>query len=1281
MSSNQNNTTAKKLEEKNRKTTLSESTMNKPIKKIDSSILDRIEKKNSSSNLRIEKRSTLKELELQELEKIEKLSTFKKIKKLQYLLKEMISMKKTFEINKNKIIDKINQNCFNYYKNKISMKEIYDYCQSKNLEDHISYIVIKEPKQYLNEILQSLYEDIFEFIFIFRNNNKMMIQLIDNCEQNDYGILCDFLINFYYEDTVNSSFIQEELMLIIYLIIEKHFMSELPKEILSNNSEYSYNVFRNEKNIIYHILKSLSRKADIRNFFCSILVDNINKLQGNRKYLSLDIFRPNNFEEDDEVISSKNENEDSDIISKSYSMRKSFILTKLKLSIYQKADSRLSRLSISIDNNKYINNFRKSNTTEINENEKNKNNTEDNNNDNINDDDKNSDLFILPENISEEDLNKIELEPFFDNNNISVNYIELKIKEYEHFSKNNNVNLAIKDYLNSLIKDIKDAKEEKYSNKKMVNFLKSIKIKMNEEEKIDRDDKDKNNKEKEKEEESFENIIEIIKKNYIEITEVIDDIINKLKENITSVPVIIKCISNIIEQLLFKKYIEKKPKSLINYYQKYIFKSNFFIGNFLLLSLLNPDYNGIFTSDIISKTTSENLKLIYNILDKLLSGELFTNDFEIFFNKYIIETIPKIFEIIDNIEKNFNLPDVLQRLIDTCTDINNEKRLNDFEYNFFYEKEEEMQYQSTCFNFKTLSLLIKLVKKLKNKIGNADEKKLFEKIFHYENYFKDLFETDLKDKKCQYICLSKVTFNSKLENKIKSMLRDNFVGLSQPQDENDISYFKKCLIEVLGYTNIINEEGFRLFTDNMKEPIHSYSINNLIYRKNFKLLCDSIINDNKETIEEERNIENETLTFGDKIFEKIMEYLKYEIGKNIDDSKTQRIIFCTLFIQTHLKVIPKEYIKNNYSKLFMELIKETLSVLNFWKSNILNHLYNKIKEGNKLNLIITSNYMQIKNLEKFKIIEYLYSKILLPNKFDIEKDQNGLITKITYVEEGKENDEKNKNNKNEKTEKALFDDFVIINKEEEKPKPKPKLKKEFIKTLIQVIPDFRKYEKDNDDIIKLEEKCGMPKALKSYFKNLKNIVLNEKVLKRFNKHDIESISVDLENYILSKLYDKLYPTKPTKEDIKFYKKCKRLSFIKPENIITDKNIYNKQLWQISIDFFNEINNKFTPQDKIKTVLKSFSILQNSISFCSGKKELGVDDTIKPLIYILIKTQPINIFSNYNFCQLFLNDNLTKTQYGILLTQIIMIIRIIKEMKYNELIGVTEEEFGKDEEDI
>ena len=116
-----------------------------------------------------------------------------------------------------------------------------------------------------------------------------------------------------------------------------------------------------------------------------------------------------------------------------------------------------------------------------------------------------------------------------------------------------------------------------------------------------------------------------------------------------------------------------------------------------------------------------------------------------------------------------------------------------------------------------------------------------------------------------------------------------------------------------------------------------------------------------------------------------------------------------------------------------------------------------------------------------------------------------------------------------------------------------------------------------------------------------------------------------------------------------------------------------------MDYLNEIDSKYTPQDKLKVVFKAFGILQNSITFSSGKKELGVDDTIKPLIFVLIKAQPKSIFTNYSYCQLFLNDSLCKTQYGILLTQLYMIMNIIKDMKYSDLIGVTEEQFGKEEE--
>ena len=87
-----------------------------------------------------------------------------------------------------------------------------------------------------------------------------------------------------------------------------------------------------------------------------------------------------------------------------------------------------------------------------------------------------------------------------------------------------------------------------------------------------------------------------------------------------------------------------------------------------------------------------------------------------------------------------------------------------------------------------------------------------------------------------------------------------------------------------------------------------------------------------------------------------------------------------------------------------------------------------------------------------------------------------------------------------------------------------------------------------------------------------------------------------------------------------------------------------------------------------------------MTFSSGKNDLGIDDTISILIYVMIKAKPKNIFSNSKFCQLFLNPGLAKKLYGILMSQIEMIKNIIYNMKYTDLIGVTEEEFGKDDEE-
>jgi hypothetical protein len=399
----------------------------------------------------------------------------------------------------------------------------------------------------------------------------------------------------------------------------------------------------------------------------------------------------------------------------------------------------------------------------------------------------------------------------------------------------------MKDYLELLIKDIKNEKDEVYSDKKLINYLKLMKI--NDSKEVNQNNSPEN----------FDEKINNLKSKYNIIIKSIDDIIVKINENITKVPVIIKCISNVIEQLLNKKYIERKPTKLISNYQKYIFKSNFFIGNILLSSIINRDYNGIITSDVTSKITTDNLKIIYDIFDKLLSGELFKNDSEEYFcytlfNKLIIKTIPKIFNIIDKIEKKFKLPDTIQRLINTCTDINNNKRLNDFEYDYFFEKNEDIQYQSLCFSFETLGLLSNIMNKIKNKenyiksISNEKDKSLLEKICCYENEFYRIYNnTKNNHQRCEYFYIYKLVFNNKIQNKINSILKDNLTDNNFSQNQNKFIIFKKCLIEVLSYVNIVDENSFISFTQNKKVFIHNYENKKNIYKKIRKKEYNTII--------------------------------------------------------------------------------------------------------------------------------------------------------------------------------------------------------------------------------------------------------------------------------------------------------------------------------------------------------------------------------------------------------------------------------------------------------
>ena len=231
-----------------------------------------------------------------------------------------------------------------------------------------------------------------------------------------------------------------------------------------------------------------------------------------------------------------------------------------------------------------------------------------------------------------------------------------------------------------------------------------------------------------------------IRINFRIISKVITNIISDLTKNFASIPYIIKLIIKIIGELLKKKYSQEKGNNLTPY-QLYMFKISFLFGNIILPILENPYFNGIVTSQIISEITQKNIKIIYDIFDKMITGKLFNRNETpsmVLYNKFIIETLPKLFEVIDNIEQNIELPKYIDKLI------NGDSIKRNHQYDYFEENpKENIQYRSGCISILNLKyffdLLISNKKILIDMNENQEKKAILNDFINKKKFINDIY--------------------------------------------------------------------------------------------------------------------------------------------------------------------------------------------------------------------------------------------------------------------------------------------------------------------------------------------------------------------------------------------------------------------------------------------------------------------------------------------------------------------------------------------------------------
>ena len=1055
----------------------------------------------------------------------------------------------------------INYECLEIHKKKLEVNKKID-SLLKQKDYNYELIDLKNEE---GELLKELNVYIVKLMTYLWDQPKLIANLLLSAEKNDLKEnLAPLIANNFYENILSSDYIEDNLLYILSLLLQK--------EINDLNNENDFSNFLNETPCGF-LLGHLKEKKDVQTFFKMIIIKAVEKLEAccSNKDLHFsigkidkDIQRQENKGRINDLNCTKNfflkmTKKKSDIIRSSVDNRDVDMDLEIESEL-EKSSKSLIIFESKIFKEKYFCCLTKEKIIEEKERYKNENKSDDKD--------------------QNEKINKM-----FD---IYINKMPTGEKENQD---------VVEHYL---------SKKDKYDNEEFLNGL-----------------------------DTEEKIKKVYIDNFYRVLEAINTIFANIFDNLYLLPYSIKCLCKIIYILIKKKF----PN--INIIQQNAFLGKFFFDKMLLPFFISPAYEALITNFLISKKTISNLKVISKILLKLISGELYTNDFETNeftpFNLFFLEKIPDIVKLYDEMKK-VNLPNFIEKLL-------HNKLPEDFKLNYFEENPEEILNQrAICFKIDDINAIIKT-------IG-----------LNEEMYFDDTKNKGLK-KTYEKLCSnsSKLIINEIIQKQTikKTSSKEQkiyFFKEKKEESPNNKDPNIPKLYFFLISDILINEKYKKTFKLEIKEP--NFKIeelktiendsqmtqNNLIRVKNS---ISSILYNYKSLIK--KDFPEGTTIDVKSIFNEMKKFTQSNNNYTIDDSIPMQWYLNCLF--ENLQTIPKEYVENDYELLLNEIeynIKKEIDLLNF---DIISYIHEKI------------NYVKrLKNI--FEKKETRLHKVKLNDKANniIEKISIPIALHFNYKNKILKIEKANVDNRR----LQLLDDLVI-----EDTKKKCMICKT-IKIFTNEFPNLTKYQSWQDvDLFELAKTLALPDKLQGYFDIIKEHLQKNKSIIENNLNSISGIIYD---YIQGKLYDKIFP-KEYKRDDQIFRQCVLLSWIEPKHFINDKKNYIFDGFLPDVNFFLKKLEKYkSPRKKFSYMSKIFESIRNLVKFNGGDEMTGVDDQMPILNYALIKARPLRIYSNCKYMELFLGDRRNKKEDSELI-QLLSLCDYICNISYSKLINVTKEEYN------
>ena len=587
----------------------------------------------------------------------------------------------------------------------------------------------------------------------------------------------------------------------------------------------------------------------------------------------------------------------------------------------------------------------------------------------------------------------------------------------------------------------------------------------------------------------------------------LDKIIKNIIDNFHLIPYSIKCICRIISHLVSKKF----PS--INSPEKNAFIGKFFFGKLLIPILLNPGVEA-FVNNFISQNSLYNLQIIADILKKYVSGNFYTNnDFEFNFtplNWYFIGKIKDIYAIFKEITK-VRFPKFLEYFV-------NDKLPSDYEYNYFKENPDEVvNLRSILYNMDQLSALIETLDIHEKEIFVDNKsikiKKAIEKLKMPNN--QDLIRNIINSEKV--IINEKDKKKAKEKDKKKAEVVENHdvkqhYFLLTNLDSNE-SYTK--LLKIPAKTNFYIKEMKEIKND--EEMVQ----NNIIRVKNFFFSLLYNYNELVKTDFEEGKTENT-----EKILEELNIFMKssnYVMDNSIPSEWYVKSIL------EYLKKLPEYLTKNDCEELYNEMERDLNKSIKELDFEALSVIMGKLKFANKSLLYYQQCLTLLDDIKYNEQIRKIITEYHFP--VDVKFEYNDNDKDIFSIEETKikekdiNNDEKiSKYEKNNKIKFCLT-----------------------IERFTKIFPNLVKYEEMQDaDIFEIQKKLNFPNQIQKYIELIK---VN---LEKYGVINIDKMMDKIYDYLMGKLYDKIYPIGSSAEDYRIFKKSTYLAWIKPKHLLKEK---------------------------------------------------------------------------------------------------------------------------------